>query len=362
MRTANLAEVAQQLTAPGKGLLASDESTPTIGKRLQKAGVENTEENRRDYRQLFYTAPGIGNSISGAILYKETLSQASSDGTPFVDCLQRQGILPGIKVDEGLQPMPNSPSETTTRGLDNLAANARTYHSQGARFAKWRAALRIGDGLPSDAAVEANAAELAQYAAICQATGLVPIVEPEILIEGGHDIGTAAAVSARVISRCIAHLWQQEALSLEAVLLKPQMCISGSEHSGAKAAPAEVAKHTLDVMRRCVPPAVPGIMFLSGGQSEEEATVNLNELNRLAGPSKPWALSFSYGRALQASVLKLWSADRSATQPAQQMAAALAAANGAATCGAYSGPHPSITSADSLRETFRGWGGGAAPA
>ncbi|KAK9806911.1 hypothetical protein WJX72_007233 [[Myrmecia] bisecta] len=351
-----LRATAARLCSRGRGLLASDESTGTIGKRLEKAGLQNTEENRRSYRELFYTAD-IGQYISGVILFKETLLQSTSDGTPFVDCLTRQGVLPGIKVDEGLVPLEGSNGETTTRGLDTLAANCKEYHKQGARFVKWRAALKIDEGCPSEAAVQQNAQQLAEYAAICQACDLVPIVEPELLIDGSHDIHHSAAVSERVISACIAQLWQHNVV-LEGMLLKPQMVLPGADYAGPKATSQEIAQHTLTTMRRCVPPAVPGIMFLSGGQSEEEATVNLNTLNSLAAAEgkAPWALSFSYGRALQASVMKIWSEDQSQKEKARQMAAALAAVNSSATLAKYGGHHPSLTSASgNLREGFRGW-------
>ncbi|KAI7844816.1 hypothetical protein COHA_001695 [Chlorella ohadii] len=369
-----LEETARHLAAPGKGLLASDESTGTIGKRLEKAGFENTEasgplpascwlnEARRAYRQLFYTAPIGEAGISGAILFKETLYQSADDGTPFVECLRRQGVLPGIKarlgVDEGLVPLEGCPGETSTRGLEGLASACAEYASAGARFAKWRAALKVGGGCPSEKAIEINAAQLAEYAAICQAQGLVPIVEPELLIDGDHTLAQFAEASTRVISRCVAHLWQKNVV-LEATLLKPQMCIPGADHTGEKPTSDVIADETLRVMRRCVPAAVPGIMFLSGGQTEEEATVNLNAINRLAQQQgrAPWSLSFSFGRSLQASVLKLWSEDREGNaQQCRDMAAALARANSQAVLGRYEGPHPSITSqAGSLRETFRGW-------
>lgn len=359
-------ETAQQLAAPGKGLLASDESTGTIGKRLEKALGDgaNTVENRRAYRELFYTAPIGEAGISGAIMFKETLFQAAADGTPFTQCLLRQGVLPGIKVDEGLVPLEGCPEETSTRGLDTLAAACKEYAAAGARFTKWRAALKVGGGagLPSERCIEVNAAQLAEQAAICQAAGLVPIVEPELLIDGDHDQAAFAAASERVISRCVAHLWQKNVL-LEGCLLKPQMIIPGADYAGPRATPDEVAEQTLRVMRRVVPAAIPGIMFLSGGQTEEEATVNLNRINQLAREQgrAPWSLSFSFGRSLQASVLKLWSEDQSegrqgSAEACRAMAAALARANGLAVEGRYAGPHPSITSSQgSLRESFRGW-------
>eukprot|EP01026_Neomeris_dumetosa_P034765 TRINITY_DN27864_c0_g1_i10.p1 TRINITY_DN27864_c0_g1~~TRINITY_DN27864_c0_g1_i10.p1 ORF type:complete len:349 (-),score=29.70 TRINITY_DN27864_c0_g1_i10:72-1118(-) len=326
--------IAQQLCVRGKGLLASDESTGTIGKRFLKAGIDNTEENRRSYRELFYTSQGIGEYLSGAIMFKETLTQTASDGTSFIDCLKKENILPGIKVDEGLTPLVGSKSETITRGLDSLATECVTYVNQGAKFAKWRAALKVGQHLPTERAIEINCHQLAMYAAICQNRGLVPIVEPEILIDGDHDITKFAQVSEQVLTTCITHLWKQNVV-LEACLLKPQMIIAGADHPGGKNEPHEIAQQTIRVMKRCIPAALPGIMFLSGGQTEEEATINLNTINQLAEEDGkcPWSLSFSFGRALQASVLNIWSADQSATDAARKMALELARANGMAQVG-----------------------------
>lgn len=354
---AALSSTCQLLAAPGKGLLAADESTGTVGKRFEKVGMENTEENRRAYRELFCTA-NVGDYISGAILYKETLSQRASDGRPFVECLSNQGVMPGIKVDEGLVPMDGSEAgETHTRGLDTLVENCRGYVAAGARFAKWRAALKVGAGLPSENAMQTNAEQLADYAKICQACGLVPIVEPELLIDGDHSMQRFADASMATLDQVFKALSQRD-VALEACLLKPQMVLPGTTYAGGRPTPEEIADATLAVLRRCVPGSVPGIMFLSGGQSEEEATVNLNALNLRAGADKPWALSFSFGRALQASVLRLWADDSSNAPRAQRMAEALAAANSAASRGKYSGPHPSVLKSDgSLHETFRGWSG-----
>ncbi|GBF90781.1 fructose-1,6-bisphosphate aldolase [Raphidocelis subcapitata] len=356
-----LAAVAAALAAPGKGLLASDESTGTIGKRLEKGGIENTAENRRAYRELLYTAPGIGGAFSGVIMFKETLGQCASDGTPFVEVLRRAGVMAGIKVDEGLVPLEGGEEgETSTRGLETLEAACRQYVAQGARFAKWRAALRVEEGrCPSDLAVKVNAEQLAEYAAICQAAGLVPIVEPELLIDGPHSAETFAAASEKAIAACVAALWRR-GVALEACLLKPQMVVQGTECSAPRAAPEQVAAATLRVMRRVVPPAVAGIMFLSGGQTEEEATRNLDAINKLAKEEgrAPWSLSFSFGRGLQASVLKIWSnAPPSRASEARAMAGALAEANAAAARGEFAGRHPSVTSAPgaTLHETWRGW-------
>lgn len=356
----SLVETAEALCAPGKGLLASDESTGTIGKRFQKYGIENTEDNRRAYRELFYTAD-VGQYYSGAIMYKETLYQNASDGRPFKEILTSKGVQPGIKVDEGLSPIPGTAGETETKGMEVLAEACKEYVAAGAKFTKWRAALKVGGGCPSDKAIEVNARQLAQYAKICQEAGLVPVVEPEILIDGDHTQQQFGDVSEKVISACVVELWRQ-GVQLEACLLKPQMIIPGTECPSGKVGPEAVAEATLRVMRRVVPAAIPGIMFLSGGQTEEEATLNLDALNRLANSSGrvPWAMSFSFGRALQASVLQSWSASPSNTAEAKRLAAAVAAANSAAARGQYEGPHPSITSKASLHETFRGWSGQAA--
>ena len=275
--SAELIDVANRLAAKGRGILAADESTGTIGKRLEKAGLVNDEETRRRWRELFLTAR-LGDHVSGVILFKETLYQSASDGRPFVECLGAQGILAGIKVDEGLEVIEGTDGETHTKGLDTLEQRCKEYRRQGARFAKWRAALRVTDTCPSDPVIEANAVELASYAVICQRCGLVPIVEPEILIDGPHDAERFAAVSERVISEVVTELWKQGVL-LEGCLLKPQMVVPGTDFPGPRLQPEEVAALTLRVMRRAVPPAVPGIMFLSGGMSEVEATTNLNALN-----------------------------------------------------------------------------------
>lgn len=351
-----LIATARFLASPGKGILASDESPSTLGRRLEKFGIENTEENRRCYRELFYTAP-IGNYISGAILFPEALLQSSSEGKSFVDCLTEQGVLPGVKVDEGLRSLPGTdPIETDTKGLDSLVERCRLYRQQGARFAKWRAALRVPT---SEAALETNSLQLAEYAAICHETGLVPIVEPELLMDGSHDANQFESETIRVISACITALNLCK-VRLEAILLKPQMVLSGSEYGGQRLDPQEVAERTLRALRHCVPPAIPGVMFLSGGQSEVEATVNLNALNVLKVTNgdrfAPWSLSFSFGRGLQASVLKLWAEDQADIEVCRRKAAALACANGMASLGKFEGNHPAITATGaSLKESFRGW-------
>lgn len=356
----DLIAVARALVGPGRGILASDESPSTMGRRLEKAGVANTEDNRRRYRQLFYCAP-IGGAIAGAILFPEALRQCSDDGTPFVKCLVDRGVLPGVKVDEGLRPMIGVPGtlegETDTKGLEGLLERCKQYRAEGARFAKWRAALKVaGDGRtgPSEAALDANAAQLAEYAAVCHAAGLVPIVEPEVLIDGAHDMAASEAATTRAVGACVAHLLRR-GVALEAVLVKPQMVIPGVEWDGPRPSPELVAEATLRALRRSLPPAVPGVVFLSGGQSETEATVNLNAINVAAkAGGAPWALSFSFGRGLQASVLALWTEGKGSESECHALAAAVANANGLATLGKFSGPHPSITSG-SLAETFRGW-------
>lgn len=349
-----LIAVAKSVTATGKGILASDESPSTLGKRLEKFGVFNTEENRRQYRELFYTAPGIGEAYSGAILFPEALLQSSSDGKSFVDCLNAAGVHPGVKVDQGLKPLREEyPGETETKGLDGLLDRCKLYREQGARFAKWRAALKVP---PSEHALEINAVQLAEYAQICHQAGLVPLVEPELVIDGDHDADAAERATIDTISACITHLRRLN-VPLEAVLLKPQMVIPGIDNkTGPRPAPEEVAERTLRALRQCVPPEIPGIMFLSGGQSEVEATRNLNELNK-QGKVDPWALSFSFGRALQASVLHLWAVEKKSVDECRAMAAKLAKVNGQAVLAEYQeGTHPSVLAVEgSLQETFRGW-------
>jgi fructose-bisphosphate aldolase, class I len=347
-----LTAVAQSLAAPGKGILASDESPSTLGKRLEKFGISNTEENRRQYRELFYTAPGIGEAISGAILFPEALLQSSSEGTSFVDSLKSAGVLPGVKVDKGLTPLGERyPAETETKGLDGLLERCKMYREQGARFAKWRAAFKVP---PSQHAIETNAAQLAEYAQICHQAGLVPLVEPELVIDGDHEAEAAELATIATINACISHLRRRN-VPLKAVLLKPQMVIPGVDNK-QRPTSAEVAERTLRALRQCVPSEIPGIMFLSGGQSEVEATRNLNQLN-LLGKDDPWALSFSFGRALQASVLQLWAVDKKSIDECRAMATKLVIVNGQATLGQFEdGTHPSVTAPDaSLQETFRGW-------
>lgn len=288
--------------------MAADESTSTIGNRFSKIGVENVEENRQAYRELLFTTDSeFAKYISGVILYEETLFQKTKDGKPFVDVLNALNIVPGIKVDLGVKEIYGTDGEQTTQGFDDLEKRVQKYYQQGARFAKWRAVYKVSETTPSQVALVQNAQGLARYAAICQANGLVPIVEPEILVmEGSHDIERSFRVTELVLASVFQAL-AEHAVELERIILKPNMVLPGTDHPSYKSLTAKtVAEYTVKVLRRTVPPAVPGIMFLSGGQSEEEAVENLNEINLVQGPS-PWALSFSYGRALQASALKAWS-------------------------------------------------------
>lgn len=373
---AALEETAAQIASRGKGILAADESPQTIGKRLVKAGLTNTPEVRGQYREVLLGHPRLGEFLSGCILHEETLGQSDRFNVYFPQVLSDKGILPGVKVDKGLAPLDGSPQETWTKGLGDLHQRCKRYHEAGARFAKWRAVIRIdgAHGLPTDAAIRRNARELACYARIAQAAKLVPIVEPEVLIEGGHSARAFEEVTGRVLSAVYAAL-AVAGVHLEGTLLKPQMIVPGVDWVGPKPAPRETAEATLRVLRRHVPPAVPGIVFLSGGQSEVEATRNLAEINRVAseesGPSGrsryPWTLSFSFGRSLQASVLQVWTEKGAkgaeAMEEAMHVGMLLAQANSAAQRGEYEeGGHPSRVEAASLHETHRGWGGAPGPA
>lgn len=333
-----LRQTANAIVAPGKGILAADESTGTMGKRLEKINVENVEENRRQYRQLlFKSGPETAKHISGVILFHETLYQKADDGTPLAKILQANGIIPGIKVDKGTVNLAGTDEEFTTQGLDGLAERCAQYYKDGARFAKWRCVLKITKFTPSYQAMLENANVLARYASICQQNGLVPIVEPEVLPDGDHDLYTAQRVTEEVLSFVYKALADHH-VYLEGTLLKPNMVTPG-QSSATKASPQEIAVATVTALRRTVPAAVPGIVFLSGGQSEEEATLNLNAINVYATSSgvKPWALSFSFGRALQASVLKVWSGKKENVPNAQEEFVKRATANGMATLGQYAG-------------------------
>src|SRR5690242_10911332 len=302
MNPSELARVAGAMVAKGKGILAADESTGTIKKRFDSIRLDSTEEHRRSYRELLFTAPGAAECVSGVILYDETIRQKTKDGTPFPQYLTRQGIIPGIKVDVGAKPLAAFPGETITEGLDGLRERLIEYRSLGARFAKWRAVIDIGEGIPTAFAIAANAQALARYAALCQENDIVPIVEPEVLMDGAHSIDRCAEVTERVLQTVFGQLFEQRVL-LEGMVLKPNMVISGKKAAN-RAPPQTVAEATVRVLKRHVPPAVPGIAFLSGGQSPAEATLHLSLINQL-GPF-PWSLTFSYGRALQDEALKGW--------------------------------------------------------
>ncbi|KAK7385483.1 hypothetical protein VNO78_31205 [Psophocarpus tetragonolobus] len=324
---------AAYIGTPGKGILAADESTGTIGKRLDSINVENVESNRRALRELLFTAPGALQYLSGVIFFEETLYQSTASGKRFVDVLKEAGVLPGIKVDKGTVDLAGTNGETTTQGLDGLGQRCAKYYEAGARFAKWRAVLKIGPTEPSELAIHENAYGLARYAAICQENGLVPIVEPEILVDGAHDIHKCAAVTERVLAACYKALSDHHVL-LEGTLLKPNMVTPGSK--SAKVSPEAVAEHTVKALLRTVPAAVPAIVFLSGGQSEEEASLNLNAINQVKG-KKPWSLSFSFGRALQQSTLKAWGGKDENVKKAQAAFLVRAKANSEATLGTYKG-------------------------
>nr|AHK23670.1 class I fructose-1,6-bisphosphate aldolase [Chromera velia] len=338
-----LAGIASKMASKGKGLLAVDESTKTIGKRLAGIGVENTEANRKAYRNLLFTCPGLGDFISGAILYEETLYQSGPNGgKPFVDALKDNGILPGIKVDTGLQPLFGaSDGEVWCTGLDGLYERAVQFKNQGAQFAKWRATVQIdpASGMPSDLAIQEVAHGLARYARIMQAARLVPIVEPEILMDGAHNIAVTAHIQEKVLSTVYKALADNNVF-LEGTILKPSMTTPGSD-CGEEVTAQDIASTTLRTLERCVPCAVPGITFLSGGMSEEEASVNLNIMNQM--PRKgPWSVSFSYGRALQQSCLKAWKGKEENIPAAQNALLARARANGQASMGKYvAGSEPS---------------------
>jgi fructose-bisphosphate aldolase class I len=330
-----LTEVAQALVAEGKGILAADESTSTIKKRFDAIGVESTAGSRRAYREILFTTAEAERFISGVILFDETARQKAADGTPFVELLTARGVLPGIKVDKGAKALAGAPGEKVTEGLDGLRERLAEYRAMGCRFAKWRAVIAIDEaaGLPSDACIDVNAHALARYAALCVEQDLVPIVEPEVLMDGAHPIAACAAATERTLRRVFAALAEQR-VPLEEILLKPNMVVSGSL-CPEQAGPEAVARATVACFRRVVPAAVPGIVFLSGGQSDVEATANLNAINAL-GENLPWQMSFSYGRALQAPPLKAWLGQAANRQKAQQAFFQRARLNGAARSGQYS--------------------------
>lgn len=300
-----LEETAQAMVAPGKGILAMDESHSTIGKRFAAVGIENTEENRRAYREMLLTTPGLGEHIAGAILFDETIRQKTRDGVPFTEVMSKASVMPGIKVDKGTAPLAGFPGELITEGLDGLRQRLQEYVKLGARFAKWRAVITIGEDIPSATCIAANAHALARYAALCQEQDLVPIVEPEVLMDGDHDIETCYDVTEATLRAVFDALYQHNVI-LEGTVLKASMVLPGKD-CPEKASPEEVAAMTLRCLKASVPAALPGIVFLSGGQSDEDASRHLDLMNRM-GPH-PWPLSFSYGRAMQQAALKLWAKD-----------------------------------------------------
>jgi fructose-bisphosphate aldolase class I len=326
-----LAATAQALVVEGKGILAADESYGTIEKRFKKIGIDSTEENRRAYREMLFTTEGAGDFISGVILFDETIRQSTADGTPFTHVLERVGSIPGIKVDTGAKALAGFPGEKITEGLDGLRGRLDEYRELGARFAKWRAVITIGDGIPTPFCIEANAHALARYAALTQEAGLVPIVEPEVLMDGDHTIERCDEVTEATLKRVYDQLHRHRVV-LEGTLLKPNMVVSGKS-CPQQAGVEQVADMTVRCLARCVPTAVPGIVFLSGGQSPEEATAHLNAMNAMG--AHPWALSFSYGRALQAPALDTWAGNAANVPAAQQAYYHRAKLNGAAREGQY---------------------------
>jgi fructose-bisphosphate aldolase class I len=327
-----LEQTARALVAPGKGILAADESDGTIKKRFDSIGIESTEDTRRAYRDMLLTTEGAADHISGVILYDETIRQSALDGTPFPKLLEAQGVIPGIKVDRGAKDLANAPGEKITEGLDGLRERLAEYVHLGARFTKWRAVITIGDGIPSEYCLWTNAHALARYAALSQEAGLVPIVEPEVLMDGDHLIETSFDVTSRTLHAVFTELRDQR-VHFEQMLLKPNMVLSGYDASG-RAGVQEVAEQTLRCFRRHVPAAVPGIVFLSGGQTDEDATAHLNAMNAM-GPH-PWELSFSYGRALQAPALKAWAGEAANVASGQAAYLHRAKMNGLARSGSYS--------------------------
>ncbi len=332
MNLDELNKVAQAMVAPGKGILAADESSGTIKKRFDAIGVESTEDNRRDYRELlFRSSEAMKNNISGVILYDETMWQKAKDGTRLVEIIKKAGSIPGIKVDEGTKPLPFCPGEVVTVGLDKLTDRLPNYYEQGARFAKWRAVIDIGAGIPSYDCIHTNAHALARYAALCQVNQIVPIVEPEVLMDGDHDIDRCYMITEWMLKETFQELYYNK-VALEGMVLKPNMAVPGKK-SGKKASVEEVADKTVRMLKACVPGAVPGIAFLSGGQSDEEATAHLDAMNKIGNP--PWKLTFSYGRALQHAPQTTWRGKSENVAAAQRAFAHRAQMNGLATLGQW---------------------------
>jgi len=332
MNMGELNRIAKAMVAKGRGILAADESSATIKKRFDVIGVTSTEETRRDYREfMFRSAEGMKH-ISGVILYDETIRQKAKDGTPLVKLIEQAGAIPGIKVDKGTKPLPFCPGEVVTEGLDGLRERLIEYRELGARFAKWRAVIDIGSGIPSYTCIRVNANLLARYAALCQDVDIVPIVEPEVLMDGDHDVERCEGITEWVLKEVFQELYYQR-VTLEGMVLKPNMVIAGKK-CAKQAGVEEVAERTVKVLKRCVPSAVPGIAFLSGGQSDEEATAHLNAMNA-AHPNLPWPLTFSYGRALQAAPQKAWSGKTENVPAGQKAFAHRAKMNGLAATGAW---------------------------
>jgi fructose-bisphosphate aldolase class I len=332
MNLAELNKVANAMAAPGRGILAADESSGTIKKRFDTIGADCTADSRRDYREfLFRASEAMSKYISGVILYDETIRQNAKDGTPLVKIIEKAGSLPGIKVDKGVKPLPFCPGEVITEGLDGLGERLAEYRSLGAKFAKWRAVIDIGANMPSYNCIMTNANALARYAALCQQEGIVPIVEPEVLMDGDHDIDRCYAITEWVLKTVFEQLYYQK-VALEGMVLKPNMAISGKK-CGKRAGVAEVAEKTVKLLKACVPASVPGIAFLSGGQSDEEATAHLDAMNKIGG--LPWRLTFSYGRALQAAPQKAWSGKAENVASAQRAFAHRAMMNGLAARGEW---------------------------
>ena len=332
MNATELMHVAKALVVKGKGILAADESTGTIKKRFDSIELESTEEHRRSYREMLFTTAGASESVSGVILFDETIRQKTRDGTPFPLYLRQQGIIPGIKVDTGAKPLAGFPGETITEGLDGLRERLIEYRKLGALFAKWRAVIDIAEDIPTTFAIEANALTLARYAALCQENDIVPIVEPEVLMDGAHTIERCEQVTRQVLATVFDQLFAHR-IVLEGMVLKPNMVISGKKASH-RAGPEVVAETTLRTLRRHVPPAVPGIAFLSGGQSPTEATLHLALMNRIGG-ALPWSLTFSFGRALQDTALKAWGGSAANFAAGQKEFSKRARLNGLATLGRY---------------------------
>lgn len=335
MSGSELDAIAQAMVAKGKGILAADESSGTIKKRFDSIKLESTEENRRAYRDMLFTAQGAADHISGVILYDETIRQKGREGVAFPQLLNKLGIIPGIKVDTGAKPLPNFPGETITEGLDGLRERLAEYYQLGARFAKWRAVIDIGTGIPTQFAIDANAHALARYAALCQEAKIVPIVEPEVLMDGAHDIARCEEVTGATLASVFKALHDQR-VRLEGIVLKPNMVISGKKAS-SRAGAQQVAEATVRCLKRYVPSAVPGIAFLSGGQSAAEATEHLSLMNKIG--SLPWQLTFSYGRALQDEALKAWGGKPENVAAGQKAFVRRAKFNGLARSGSYTAAH-----------------------